>query len=345
MTGVTRLGLVGYGVGGRLFHAPFIQAAEGVELVGVVTRNPARRAEVAADLPGVPAYDTLADLIDAGVDAVTVTTPPATRRALVLEAVSHGVHVVADKPFAPDAAGAQELVDAARDAGVKLAVYQNRRWDADLRTAADLLASGRIGTPWRVHLRMDQDDLSTLERGPTAGLLRDLGAHVVDQMIWLLGPVRAVTAHLDVLDFPEGSTDAAFVVDLQHESGARSYVEASKANHADGKELRIYGSSGSYRATPGDVQFEAIMAGRRPADEGDAWGFDAEERWGVLSTDAGQERIPSLAGRYQDYYTQFGAACRGEGPLPVTGEEGARTVAVLDAARESHATGRTVVMG
>ena len=96
-----RLGLVGYGVGGRYFHAPFIAAARDVELAGVVTRSPERRAELAADFPGVPAYDSLADLLAAGVDAVTITTPPQTRRELVLEAIAAGVPTIADKPFAP----------------------------------------------------------------------------------------------------------------------------------------------------------------------------------------------------------------------------------------------------
>jgi predicted dehydrogenase len=340
-----RLGLVGYGMGGRIFHAPFVEAGDGIELVGVVTRNEARRAEVAADFPGMPVFGSLTALLDAGVDAVTITTPPETRRALVLEAVSRGVHVVADKPFAPDESGAQELVDAARRAGVRLAVYQNRRWDVEIRTAVDLLASGRLGDPWRVHARFDLDEPGTLDAGPAGGLLRDLGAHLVDQMLFLLGPATSVSAHLDVVELPDGPTDAGFVVALQHASGAASYVEASKANRMTGKELRVYASRGSYRVAPADVQAAAVFAGRRPVEEGDGWGIDSEDRWGVLSTDAGQERVPSLPGRYQDYYTQFAAACRGEGPLPVTGEEGLRTVAVLDAARESAATGRTVAVG
>jgi predicted dehydrogenase len=108
-----RVGLVGYGVGGRYFHAPFVVAAEGVELAGVVTRSLARRDELAADLPGVPAYDSLTEMLAAGVDAVTITTPPHTRRALVLEAIAAGVPTIADKPFAPDAEGGRELVAAA----------------------------------------------------------------------------------------------------------------------------------------------------------------------------------------------------------------------------------------
>ena len=161
-----RLGLVGYGVGGRYFHAPFIAAAQDVELAGVVTRSPDRRAELAADLPGVPAYDSLADLLTAGVDAVTITTPPQTRRALVLEAIAAGTPTIADKPFAPDAAGGRELVAAATEAGVPLNVFHNRRWDADIRTLAAVPRGGALGELWAVESRMDQADAATL--APTA---------------------------------------------------------------------------------------------------------------------------------------------------------------------------------
>ena len=189
-----RLGLVGYGVGGRYFHAPFIAAAQGVELAGVVTRSPDRRAELAADLPGVPAFDSLADLLAAGVDAVTITTPPQTRRALVLEAIAAGTPTIADKPFAPDAAGGRELVAAATEAGVPLNVFHNRRWDADIRTLAAVLRGGELGELWAVESRMDQANAATLEVGPDAGLLRDLGSHLVDQVLWLLGPATTAVS-------------------------------------------------------------------------------------------------------------------------------------------------------
>jgi predicted dehydrogenase len=125
-----RIGLVGYGTGGRHFHAPFIVAAEGVELAGVVARSPARVAEVKEDLPGVPIYDSIISMIDAGVQAVTITTPPQARRALVLEAIAAGLHVIADKPFAPNAEGGRVLDAAAKAKGVLLGVFHNRRYDA-----------------------------------------------------------------------------------------------------------------------------------------------------------------------------------------------------------------------
>src|SRR4051794_12307902 len=109
-----RIGLVGFGFGGEGLHGPFIVAARGVELAGVGSRRPKTPARLERGFPRVPAHPSLAELAageraGAGPDAVTITTPPDTRRALVLEALSLGLHVVADKPFAPDAAGAEEL--------------------------------------------------------------------------------------------------------------------------------------------------------------------------------------------------------------------------------------------
>ncbi len=337
-----RLGLVGYGVGGRYFHAPFVAAAQGVELAGVVTRSPDRRTELAADFPGVPAYDSLADLLAAGVDAVTITTPPHTRRELVLQAIAARVPTIADKPFAPDADGGRELVAAADDAGVPLNVFHNRRWDADIRTLAAVLDGGELGELWGVESRMDQDNAATLEVGPHAGLLRDLGSHLVDQMLWLLGPARSVYAELDHVAPADGRTDCRFTVSLTHVSGVRSRVSASKINHIEDRELRAYGSGGSYVAHGTDVQAQAVFAGRRPVDEGDSWGYDAPEHWGTLNTAAGSVRVPSARGAYQDYYTRFAAALRGDGDFPVPAEQAVRTLEVLDAARTSAAGNRVV---
>lgn len=338
-----RIGLVGYGTGGRHFHAPFIAAAQNCELAGIVARAPRTIAAVREDWPDVPVFPSLTEMIAAGgCDAVTVTTPPQTRHELVLEAIGAGLHVIADKPFAPNAHGARQLDRAARAKGVVLGVYQNRRYDADMQTLAKLVRDGRLGKVWRVHSRMDQNGAHTLEAGPTGGLLRDLGSHLVDQMIYLLGPVVLVDAQLDVVDLPEGPTDAGFTITLRHENGAHSHVSASKLNHIDTRELRAYGDRGSYVSSSMDVQAQAIFADRRPADDPDTWGYEPEANWGTLRTAAGAERIPSEQGRYHDYYEAFERAVRTGTLPPVTAEEGTRTLAVLDAARLAAAEGRTI---
>ena len=337
-----RIGVVGYGSGGRYFHAPFIAAAEGIELVGVVARSPATVAAVKEDLPGVAIYDSLTSMIKSDIEAVTITTPPHTRRALVLEAIAGGLHVIADKPFAPNAAGGREMAAAAKAKGVVLGVFHNRRYDTDLRTLRQVIESGKLGDLWRVHSRMDFDDPHTLEAGPTGGLLRDLGSHLIDQMLWLLGPAVSVDAHLDSITLPEGPTDASFTLTLRHESGVHSHLSASKVNYLNVRELRAYGAEGSYVSTGSDVQAQAIFAGLRPADDLAGWGYEQEDLWGTLRTAAGVERIPSEQGRYHDYYTAFAKAVR-EGSLPpVTAEEGIQTLEVLDAAFLSAKEGRVV---
>ena len=337
-----RIGVVGYGTGGRHFHVPFIQAARGVELAGIVARAPETVARVKADLPDTPIFPSLAAMLQAGVDAVTITTPPQTRRDLVLEAVAARVHVIADKPFAPSAEEGLRLATAAQAKGVVLAVFHNRRWDADVCTLKAVLDSGRLGKIWRLHSRMEQDDPATFEAGPTGGLLRDLGSHVVDQALWLLGPVHSVDAQLDMIDMPEGATDAGFCLTLRHTSGVHSHISASKLNRVAIREFRAYGENGSYISSTTDIQAQDIFAGRRPVDDLAGWGYEPEANWGWLRTRTGEERVPSEQGRYHDYYEAFARAIQTGNAPPVTAQEAIATLAVLDAARESAVTGVTV---
>ncbi len=338
-----KIGVVGYGTGGQHFHAPFIEAAKGAELAGIVARAPAKVEKVQKDFPDLPIYPSLSAMIEAGgLDAVTITTPPETRRELVLEAIHAGLHVIADKPFAPTAEAARELATAAQAKGVLLGVYQNRRWDSDLQTLAKVVRDGRLGKIWRIHSRMDQDSPQTLEAGETGGLLRDLGSHVVDQMIYLLGSVKRVDCQMDYVELPAGKTDASFTITMQHENGSHSHVSASKLNHIDQRELRAYGDEGCYLSQTIDVQAQDIFAGKRPADDLDEWGYEPEANWGKLYTTNGVDIIPSEQGRYHDYYEAFAKAVDKGAPLPVTAEEGIRTLAVLDAARESARAGRSV---
>ena len=340
-----RIGCVGYGTGGQHFHTPFIAAADGCALAGIVARAEATIAKVRTDWPEVPIFPSLTAMIEAGVcDAVTITTPPQTRRELVLEAIEAGLHVIADKPFAPNFEGAMELDAAAKAKGVTLGVYQNRRFDADLQTLKKIIDDGKVGKVWRIESRMDQDSPQTIERGPTGGLLRDLGSHVVDQMVYLLGPVASVDAQLDTFDFPEGLTDVSFTLTLRHASGAHSHVSACKMNFIDDRELRVIGDKGSYVSKTIDIQAQDIFAGKRPADDLAAWGYEPEANWGTLRTAEGAMRVPSEQGRYHDYYTAFAAALRNGAPPPVTAETGARTLAILDAARQSAAEGRSITL-
>lgn len=340
-----KLGLVGYGFGGRVFHTPFIQAAEGVEIAGVVARSADKIAQLAKDLPGVPVYASLAEMAAAGeVEMVTITTPPETHKALTLEAIELGLHVVCDKPFAATHEDAAEMVAAAKAKGVLLNVFHNRRWDTDFRTFKSVIDSGRLGEIRRVHNRLDADDWATLEAGPGGGLLRDHGSHFIDQMLYLLGPAAAVDAQVDYVDLPEGRTDCSYAVHIRHKSGAHSYTVGSKVNYFNEREYRAYGSDGTYVANGTDVQARQVMSGMMPADHPDDWGIEPEEAWGTLYTDGASETVPSVQSKIQDLYTQFAQAAKtgGEGPVPA--ETALHTMRILDAAREASQTGQTVLI-
>lgn len=339
-----RVGIAGYGTGGRNFHAPFAEAANGVELVGVVTRREDRRQRLAQQFPGVPAYDSIGHMVtsaraNGGLNAVTITTPPETHPDLVLEALKLGVHVIVDKPFAPDGATARALRDAASDAGLLLGVYHNRRWDSDIRTVAAVLGSGELGDIRRFHSRFDLDDPDTLEGGATGGLLRDIGSHLVDQALWLFGPAERVLARLDWTDLESGRTDSGFVLTILHASGVDSHLSSSKLNRLQERDLRLYGSNGSYVARGTDVQARLVFAGERPVNSRATWGFEPESSWGVLRTSHGCSTVPACQGDYTAYYEAFASAVRDGSDPPVSASEGVAVLDVLDAARRSAGTG------
>jgi predicted dehydrogenase len=331
----TRIGLAGYGFGGRIFHAPLIAAAEGVDLAGVVTRSPERRAELERDHPGTPAFDSLADLAAAGVDAVAISTPADTHVPLMLEAIGLGLAVVSDKPFALDAAQAREAVETAEAAGVVLSVYQNRRWDSDLLTVRRLLDDGTLGEVTLFESAFERFAPDEPVPAAGAGILRDFGAHLVDQALLLFGPVARVHGELG-----EGEPEDRFFAVLEHRGGMTSHLSGDWVQGAPAPRFRVRGSQGAYVVWGMDGQEPALIAGRSPATE--EWFHEPEERWGRLFRGETSEPVPSERGRWDTFYPAFAAAVRGEGPVPVDPHDAIASLTVIDAIRESAAQGRCV---
>ncbi len=332
-----RIGLVGYGFGGRYFHAPLISGAAGCELAGVVTRSAERRAEVEAEHPGTPVFDTVDDLVAAGVDAVTVCTPAATHTALTEEMIRRGLPVVCDKPFALDAAAARATVELAEREGVLVSPYQNRRWDSDLLTVRRLIDAGAFGELRRFESAFERWDDEASPPAAGGGLLRDFGAHLVDQALFLFGPAVRVYAETHEVT-PENEDD--FRVLLQHADGMHSQLSGAWRQSAPAPRFRVTGSEASFLLTaPMDGQEEALIAGRSPSADGDDWGRESEDAWGTLHRGHTVEVVPSERGRWDTYYVQFAAAVRGAGPVPVDPWDAVASATVVDAARKSAATG------
>jgi predicted dehydrogenase len=330
-----RFGLVGYGLGGRVFHAPLLASAAGVDFMGVVTTSPERRAQV--DKQGLTAYDDLAALAAAGAAAVTISTPVTTHAGLAREAIRLGLAVVV-KPFTLDAESAREVATAAADAGVPLSVYQNRRWDSDMMTTRKLIADGALGEVRRFESRFER---FAPDRGPSpagGGTLLDFGSHLVDGALYLFGPAARVYAEMR----GDGELDDDVFVALHHQSGVESHLWGSWRQAAPGPRLRVTGTTGTYIVDGVDSQEAVLKAGKSPVDLGERWGVEPEQAWGRLFRGATGAPVRSERGRWDTFYPAFAAAVEGDGRVPVDPWDAVRTLDVLDAARISATTGETV---
>ncbi|GAB3700866.1 Gfo/Idh/MocA family protein [Saccharopolyspora tripterygii] len=334
-----KVGLVGYGSGGAIFHAPLIAAHPRLRLDAVVTSNPDRQAQVRADLPGSEPVADLDALFAREPDLVVITTPNRTHVELAKAALDAGVPVVVDKPFTPTAQEGRELVEHARDRGLLLTVFQNRRWDSDIRTVRKVLAGGELG---RVHRFESRFDRWSPEPKPTwrdsggaedvAGLLYDLGSHLIDQALQLFGPVASVYAEIDRRRPGVRADDDSFV-SLTHANGVRSHLWMSKLAAAPGPRLRVLGDQGTFTKDGTDPQEADLRAGKRPVD--DSWGRESEVVWGELGDGESTRKIPSEPGAYQAFYDGVVEAITARGPAPVDPADAVAGLDIIAAAQRS----------
>jgi len=351
-----RVGLVGYGLAGSVFHAPLIAATEGLTLDTVVTANPDRQRQARDEFPDVRIATAPDDLWPRAheLDLIVIASPNRTHVPLATTALKAGLPVVVDKPVAGTAAEARELAALAEDRGLLLSVYQNRRWDNDFLTLRKLLAEGKLGEVWRFESRFErwrpQPKGGWRESGDPAeigGLLYDLGSHVVDQALVLFGPAAQVYAESDIRRPGAEADDDTFIA-VTHTSGVRSHLYVSATTAQLGPRFRVLGSQAGYVKYGLDPQEAALRDGRRPQTTAD-WGTEPESLWGrVGSGDSpltgGGRPEPTLPGDYPAYYAAVTRALNDDGPNPVTALEAAAALDVLEAARRSARDGVAVAL-
>jgi scyllo-inositol 2-dehydrogenase (NADP+) len=325
-----RTALIGYGLGGRVIHRPLLQAVDEVALTHVVTADPERRAQAAADVPDAALLGSAEELWSRAeeYDAVVVVTSNEAHVPLASRAVDLDKAVVVDKPLAVTARDAAGLVEHAAAAGVPLSVFHNRRWDSDTLTARSLLADGALGAVTRLESRFTRfrPDVAPRwrERPGGGGVLLDLGTHLVDQATSLLGPVAAVYAEVEARRAGAVVDDDVFLA-LRHDSGAGSLLWCSAAAPWTGPRLVLQGSAAGWVKTELDGQEAAARDGVAlpPEPAGELWDAD------------GPRPAPSAQGDWAAFYRAFaGAVLRGE-PVPVDPADGVTVLRVLEAARRS----------
>ncbi|MFD8276628.1 Gfo/Idh/MocA family oxidoreductase [Streptomyces flaveolus] len=349
-----RVGLVGYGLAGSVFHAPLIAATEGLALDTVVTSNPDRQRQARDAFPDVRTVATPDELFDraAELDLIVIASPNKTHVPLARRALEAGLPVVVDKPVAGTAAEARELAALAEERGLLLSVFQNRRWDNDFLTLRKLLKEGALGDVWRFESRFErwrpEPKGGWRESGDPAeigGLLYDLGSHVVDQALVLFGPATQVYAESVVRRAGAEADDDTFIA-ITHANGVRSHLYVSSTAALLGPRFRVLGSRAGYVKHGLDPQEAALREGKRP---GPGWGEEDESLWGRVGAGAsprtGGGRVEAtVPGDYPAYYAAVAAALREQGPNPVGVREAAAALDVLEAARRSARDGVVVAL-
>lgn len=339
--------LLGYGLAGRVFHAPLIGAESGFELAAVVTGDPARQEQVRADLPGVAVLQTADDAWAGDFDVAVIATANSAHVPQATAALQAGMHAVVDKPLAGTAREAQALIDLAEACNRQLHVFQNRRWDSETLTARRVIADGSIGTPHRLESRFERwrpiPKGGWREDGPAEdlpGLLYDLGAHLVDQALHLLGPVVRVFASARAVR-PDATADDDTQVVLEHVSGAVSILSVSAASAFPEPRLRLLGTGGGLLIQTLDTQEDALREGRDPRDP--TWGTETDVALLVTDVEPARE-IPRERGAWPSYYRGVARSILGQGPPPVDPREVVADLRVIEAARDSAATGQAIVL-
>jgi scyllo-inositol 2-dehydrogenase (NADP+) len=355
MTEVTtlRVGIIGYGLAGAVFHAPLVASTPGMGVAAIVTSNPERQARARRDYPAATIYATAdAMLADPSqLDLVVVATANRVHVPLGIAALEAGLPVVIDKPVAPSSSEAERLMAVARRTGKLLTVFQNRRWDNDFLTARQLITADLLGPIIRLESRFERFRPTPKagawrerpEPEEAGGLLFDLGPHLIDQAMLLFGPPVSVYAEVNARRVGALVDDDTFVA-LRFAGGQVAHLWASVIPRQPGPRLRIVGLRGIYEKYGLDPQENALRAGGRPGNEG--WGREPREHWGRLMTEIGglavESLVETLPGSYETFYTLLRDALLSGSHPPVDPAESLAALRVIEAARESARTGTTI---
>ncbi len=353
------VGVIGYGLGGRVFHAPFVSAVPGLRLVSIMQRT----GDVAAKAyPTVKIERTIeATLADKSVEVVVVSTPNETHFVLAKKALEAGKHVVIDKPFAGNSEDALELGRIAKTSGLLAIPFHNRRWDGDFLTLKKLLKEDAVGRLVTFESHFDRFRPMPREKtwkeaeNPANGMLFDLGPHLVDQALALFGAPDAITASVRA-DRDQTAIEDAFDITVHYKGangkGLLVHCRASYLACDNSPRFLLHGTKGSFKKHGLDPQESALEAGAKVPVLGSpqVWLQENESAWGKLTvapvpSDPAmlvERQVKTEAGDYRGFYANVRDAVLGIAPPAVTAEDGYRVVKLLEMARESSTKGCTL---
>ena len=332
--------VVGYGLSGKAFHAPFLHVHEGFDLKKVVERNSAESknkypyAEVVKDFDAV--------LANGNIDLVVICTPNVNHFEQVSKCLDAGKHVVIEKPFMNSSAECDLIIEKAREKGLHVFVYQNRRWDGDFLTIRKIVRSGVLGdlqhyeahfdrySPARTRAAWRDEDL------PGSGILFDLGPHLIDQALVLFG--SPATLRADIQTQRDGSlVDDYFHIVLGYD-GLEAILTAGMLVEEHDLRYILHGTAGSFIKYGIDPQEALLRQGQLPG--GELWGKEDIANFGLITLEDEYEDydgvIETLPGNYMGFYNNVHDVLTNGAAEAVTPTEARNVIRLIELAFESN---------
>ncbi len=332
--------LLSFGMSGRVFHAPFIQLHPGFELAGAWERSQKNIQEFYPDVISYPSLDAV--LQDSTIDLVVINTPTYTHYDYAKKALNAGKHIIVEKAFTTTLEEAIDLKKTAESAHLKIAVFQNRRWDSDFKTCRKILQKNVLGQLVEAELHFDRINPAISHKrnkegpGPGGGILIDLGPHLIDQALCLFGLPEAIFADIRITR-PGSEVDDWFDIQLMYNQ-LRVRLKAGYIVREIPASFIFHGLNGSFVKSRADVQETKLLQNIKPGLTD--WGTEPESEKGILhyKKDGSffREEIISEKGNYYDYYEGVYESLTKGSPMPVTVDDGIRTITIIEKCIESN---------
>lgn len=338
--------ILSFGMSGKLFHAPFLSAHPGFQLMGAWERSKKLIQEIYPGTISYPSLETILD--DKNIELVVVNTPNNTHYEYAKKALMAGKHIIVEKAFTTSVPEAVELKRLSEKSGRKLSVYQNRRYDSDFRTVKKMIASKALGDLVEAEFHFGRYKpligvkLHKETPGPGAGLLNDLGPHLIDEALSLFGMPQSVYADIRITR-EHSLVDDWFDIVLHYPS-LRVRLKSGMLVREASTGYIIHGTLGSFIKSRADVQEAGLLTGKIPNSEG--WGIEPESENGLLHTEKNgavvKEKVPTEQGNYYDYFDEVYNAITNDTAMPVTADDGINVMRILEAAEKSSQEKRVI---
>ena len=330
-----KVGIAGYGLAGRIFHAPLLKGC-GFEVVGVFTTSKVRREHALMDFSRTKVVGSISELVELDLDLLVVASANLVHAEHAIAGINKGIPVVIDKPMGRTAAEVQQIISVAQSKNIAVTTFFNRRWDSDALTIKKVLESKELGEVHRLDSRFERfrpelnpnswrESMSAKEGG---GLLLDLQPHLISTAIDWFGSASLLSASVRSL---RSASDDDSVLVLHHNSGVDSYLSASALVGAPGPRIRILGTKGALVINDLDPQEALLRAGKFP--ENGTWTIPTTSEAFIHRGDE-IERIESVPGNYGHFYKQVEQAIVNGAPWPVSTDDALLVSQIIDQARE-----------